>query len=47
MRIEPASLDSIGKLFTADQIKVSYKKYVAPQPERKARFASAGAGDDE
>jgi DNA polymerase-3 subunit alpha len=47
VRIEPASLEAISKLFTADQIKVSYKKYVAPQPERKAKFASAGAGDDE
>lgn len=47
VRIEPASLEAISKLFTADQIKVSYKKYVPPQPERKAKFASAGAGDDE
>jgi DNA polymerase-3 subunit alpha len=50
LRVEPASLDLVQKLLGPDCVKVIYKRYEAPVPERRfsgnRSFAGAAADDE-
>lgn len=51
LRVEPACLDVVNKLLGGDCVKVAYKRYIPPEPERRPRTPFGGqfvsAGDDE
>ena len=50
VRVEPGSLEPLQKLLGLDCVKVSYKRYIAPVPERRfdsSRSFAGAAADDE